>query len=171
MELTPSSEGDFYDVKTASPLRNNWYKNKAPIWINPKIGAYNKSLGDPLAHRFNKIIESIYGISSNSISTIPQKHGMSSISKSVEEMPIEKAYKYIRRWIGSDGKWHYKYPDGYDAHNISMEAVKKDLINKTKLIDNVEPLYTDEEISKEIDRLKKKSDDGELICPALETET
>ena len=78
IQLTPSKDGEFYDVKTASPLRSNWYKNKTPIWINPKLGVLTKSLGDPLAHQFNKIIESIYGISSNSNNIVTQQNNLSS---------------------------------------------------------------------------------------------
>lgn len=86
IQLTPSKDGDFYDVKTASPLRSNWYKNKTPIWINPKLGVLTKSLGDPLAHQFNKIIESIYGISSNSSSIVSQQNNLSSknVTKSLK---------------------------------------------------------------------------------------
>ena len=38
IELTPSSCGDFYDVKTGFIARKNYLKNKTPLWIKPKNG-------------------------------------------------------------------------------------------------------------------------------------
>lgn len=90
IELVPSSDGDFYDVKTASPLRKDWYKNKTPIWINPNIDVVKKSLGSPRAFQFNKIIESIYGIGSNSFN-----QNIYQSSESVKEY-VEKSIRILR---------------------------------------------------------------------------
>jgi hypothetical protein len=35
IELYPSLEGDFYDVKTGMVTRNDYYKNKKPLWEKP----------------------------------------------------------------------------------------------------------------------------------------
>ena len=32
VELTPSADGDFYDVKTALPTRRTYIRHKTPIW-------------------------------------------------------------------------------------------------------------------------------------------
>ena len=34
VELTPAPDGDFYDVKTATPIRSDFFKNKTPLWSN-----------------------------------------------------------------------------------------------------------------------------------------
>ncbi len=99
MELTPSVEGDFYDVKTASPLRSNWYKNKTPVWINPKLGVLTKSIGVPPAHQFNKNIESIYGIVSNSNGIILQSDDLS--SKKIINKSFRKQIEEILCSIGA----------------------------------------------------------------------
>jgi hypothetical protein len=36
VELMPSLEDDFYDVKTGMVCRDTYYKNKKPLWENPK---------------------------------------------------------------------------------------------------------------------------------------
>lgn len=147
IQLTPSKDGDFYDVKTASPLRSNWYKNKTPIWINPKLGVLTKSLGDPLAHQFNKIIESIYGISSNSNSIVSQQNDLSSknFAKSLTysghklqgrtrlygmDISIENKKGSYRSGVDKDGhKWktlmHYDYgyirgTEGVDSDQVDV---------------------------------------------------
>ena len=38
VELIPSQDGDFYDVKTGLIARKNYFKNKTPLWIKPKSG-------------------------------------------------------------------------------------------------------------------------------------
>jgi hypothetical protein len=37
-ELTPSTEGDFYDVKTGMITRGTYTKNKKPLWEIPQNG-------------------------------------------------------------------------------------------------------------------------------------
>ena len=34
IELSPAPDGDFYDVKTATPIRIDFFKNKTPLWTN-----------------------------------------------------------------------------------------------------------------------------------------
>ena len=36
IELTPSENGDFYDVKTALPTRRSYIRHKSPIWKKQK---------------------------------------------------------------------------------------------------------------------------------------
>jgi hypothetical protein len=36
IELIPSSDSDFYDVKTGMVTRSDYYKNKKPLWEKPK---------------------------------------------------------------------------------------------------------------------------------------
>jgi len=36
VELMPSENGDFYDVKTGMITRNTYYNNKKPLWEKPK---------------------------------------------------------------------------------------------------------------------------------------
>jgi hypothetical protein len=36
VELMPSLEGDFYDVKTGMVSRDTYYKNKKPLWEKPE---------------------------------------------------------------------------------------------------------------------------------------
>jgi hypothetical protein len=36
VELMPSLEGDFYDVKTGMVSRDTYYKNKKPLWEKPQ---------------------------------------------------------------------------------------------------------------------------------------
>jgi hypothetical protein len=38
IELMPSPEGDFYDVKTGMVTRDTYYKNKKPLWERPQSG-------------------------------------------------------------------------------------------------------------------------------------
>jgi hypothetical protein len=38
IELFPSLEGDFYDVKTGMVTRDTYYKNKKPLWEKPQSG-------------------------------------------------------------------------------------------------------------------------------------
>ena len=38
VELMPSSEGDFYDVKTGMVSRDTYYKNKKPLWEKTQSG-------------------------------------------------------------------------------------------------------------------------------------
>jgi hypothetical protein len=38
IELIPSMEGDFYDVKTGMVTRDTYYKNKKPLWERPQSG-------------------------------------------------------------------------------------------------------------------------------------
>ena len=35
VELIPSPEDDFYDVKTAMVTRDTYFKNKKPLWVKP----------------------------------------------------------------------------------------------------------------------------------------
>ena len=34
VELSPAPDGDFYDVKIATPIRIDLFKNKTPLWTN-----------------------------------------------------------------------------------------------------------------------------------------
>jgi len=38
IELMPSPEGDFYDVKTGMVTRDTYYKNKKPLWERTQSG-------------------------------------------------------------------------------------------------------------------------------------
>lgn len=38
VELIPSEDSDFYDVKTATPIREDFFKNKTPLWQKTKNG-------------------------------------------------------------------------------------------------------------------------------------
>jgi len=38
VELMPSPEGDFYDVKTGMVTRDTYYQNKKPLWIRTQSG-------------------------------------------------------------------------------------------------------------------------------------
>ena len=38
VELTPSPDGDFYDVKTGMISRDTYFKNKKPLWEKPQSG-------------------------------------------------------------------------------------------------------------------------------------
>jgi len=38
IELMPSPEGDFYDVKTGMVTRDTYYNNKKPLWEKPQSG-------------------------------------------------------------------------------------------------------------------------------------
>jgi hypothetical protein len=38
VELMPSPEGDFYDVKTGMITRDTYFKNKKPLWEKPQSG-------------------------------------------------------------------------------------------------------------------------------------
>ena len=38
IELIPSPEGGFYDVKTGMVTRDTYYKNKKPLWEKPQSG-------------------------------------------------------------------------------------------------------------------------------------
>jgi hypothetical protein len=38
VELMPSLEGDFYDVKTGMVTRDTYYKNKKPLWEKAQSG-------------------------------------------------------------------------------------------------------------------------------------
>ena len=38
IELMPSLEDDFYDVKTGMITRDTFYKNKKPLWVKPQSG-------------------------------------------------------------------------------------------------------------------------------------
>jgi hypothetical protein len=38
VELTPSQEGDFYDVKTGMITRDTYFRNKKPLWEKPQSG-------------------------------------------------------------------------------------------------------------------------------------
>ena len=38
IELTPSKEDDFYDVKTGMVIRDSYFKNKKPLWEKPQSG-------------------------------------------------------------------------------------------------------------------------------------
>jgi hypothetical protein len=38
VELFPSLEGDFYDVKTGMVIRDTYFRNKKPLWEKPQSG-------------------------------------------------------------------------------------------------------------------------------------
>jgi hypothetical protein len=38
VELMPSPEGDYYDVKTGMVTRDTYFKNKKPLWEKPQSG-------------------------------------------------------------------------------------------------------------------------------------
>ena len=81
---------------------------------------------------------------------------------------IRKAHKYIRRWIGADGKIRYAYPSDQKRSNTRAEA-KRSIAAKTKLITGIEPLEVRSEadinnaVSKMIGRYGKEG----IACPAL----
>jgi hypothetical protein len=177
IQLTPSKDGEFYDVKTASPLRSNWYKNKTPIWINPKLGVLTKSLGDPLAHQFNKIIESIYGISSNSNNIVTQQNNLSSkkVIKSLTysghklqgrtrlygmDISIENKKGSYRSGTDKDGhKWrtYMNYDYGYIRGTVGVDKDHLDCVSPdTKILmsDYTEKCASDIKIGDELIGIK-----------------
>jgi hypothetical protein len=51
VELTPSDEVDFYDVKTAFIAKHGYVKNKTPLWVNPNSGAISEPGKTPTNQR------------------------------------------------------------------------------------------------------------------------
>jgi hypothetical protein len=47
VQLEPSADGDFYDVKTATPIRSDQFKNKKPLWERAGPSA-SSAEADPL---------------------------------------------------------------------------------------------------------------------------
>lgn len=80
---------------------------------------------------------------------------------------IEKSCKYIKRWF-SNGKWHYKYPAGYQTKSNRTET-KISIAKKTPLISGIKPLShaTEQQIDEALVNLSLYARDGKLKCPAL----
>lgn len=47
VQLEPSEDGDFYDVKTASPVRSNQFKNRTPLWVSTGTSTTTSETGSP----------------------------------------------------------------------------------------------------------------------------
>lgn len=81
---------------------------------------------------------------------------------------IDKAHKYIRRWMGANGKRRYAYPSGQKRGTTRTEA-KRAIAAKTKLITGIKPLKVrpgadiDNAVNEMIRRCGKKG----FLCPAL----
>ena len=80
---------------------------------------------------------------------------------------LRKAHKYISRWQ-KNGKWDYRYPSDQNKGN-SIHDAKSRIALKTTPIKDIQPLSFPAEsvIKDEIEKLKRLSRMGKLICPAL----
>ena len=80
---------------------------------------------------------------------------------------IEKSHKYISRWQ-KNGKWGYRYPSEQNKGN-SIRDAKSRIALKTTPIKGIQPLSFPAEsvIRDEIEKLKRLSRKGKLICPCV----
>ena len=81
---------------------------------------------------------------------------------------ITKAYKYIRRWMGADRKWHYAYPSDQKRNNTRAGA-KRAIAARTELITGIKPLeiHSEEDITDAIDEMIRLGGEEGFACPAL----
>ncbi len=85
--------------------------------------------------------------------------------KICKDYDIEKAYKYIRRYMGKDGKWLYVYPSN-QPRNVTKRAAIKKIAMETPIIQGaILDDLSEENIDKELDKLNKLGDS--LRCKAL----
>lgn len=84
-----------------------------------------------------------------------------------EENNIEKAHKYIRRFMGKNGEYIYIYPKNVKSN--SRNAIKKELVAHTPLINGIQPLsdFSEEEVNYQFNELTRLSNQGKLTCTAL----
>lgn len=80
---------------------------------------------------------------------------------------IEKAHKYIRRYMDSEGKWQYIYPSN-QPRNVSRRKAIKTIAKETPIIlGNILTDLSEENIDKELEKLKQLSQNQELKCKAI----
>ena len=80
---------------------------------------------------------------------------------------VSKAHKYISRWL-KDGHWSYRYPSD-QQRKTSRRGAKLEVALKTTPITGIQPLLnpTQQDVEREIEKLKRLSREGKLVCPAL----
>ena len=81
---------------------------------------------------------------------------------------IRKAHKYIRRWEGADGKFHYAYPQGWKGKR-KRETAKRAIAAKTELITKIRPLevHSEQDIADAIDAMIRRGGKKGFACHAL----
>lgn len=73
IQLTPSPNNDFYDVKTGLVARNSYFKDKAkdgeekrPLWVRPESGSESDNIGERRSPLQEEVPSAISGQSDNS---------------------------------------------------------------------------------------------------------
>mgnify|MGYP002856282109 CR=1 FL=1 len=88
------------------------------------------------------------------------------VQKSLETETLEKAHKYIRRWLDASGQWKYEYPNQFKGeHSAKHRArVKAEIARNTELIERVNPINPDDvaEVNEKLNELEALSKNKKL---------
>ncbi|WP_187427642.1 LPD1 domain-containing protein [Treponema phagedenis] len=95
VELTASDDGDFYDVKTIFPARQDFLKKKMPLWEKPINGIQKAEKERAQSNQFNEKPRSANFTGSSASLNIPQSAEKSSMQKAMEKAFIKVFAKKV----------------------------------------------------------------------------